>query len=335
MKVVAAGAGRAFITFLEKLKGSDHSIVSVFACESADEQARAKIHALGVPLSNAAVTTPEFQREIEALTPDLLVCFGVMGILGSRVLQIPKYGAINLHAGLLPLQRGMRGDYAAFVNDKRYGVSVHFMDDGIDSGDVFHVRSWPVEPEDRVLDHHRRVWLEGPEALMEAIDLVASNRVMRIAQDRFAYYPRQPRWDEYMRWEDSSQRIYDSIRVRTPETPSFSFHRGKIIFILEASLVDSVRSYAAPVGQVIGKVPGKGSLVKTGDTAILITRASTCTLDPTRERVPYPFPVPQESFVPEFAVGEMLGMSLEAELYDALQEIRELKRRLEPQQTSS
>jgi methionyl-tRNA formyltransferase len=100
----------------------------------------------------------EFIETVAALEPDIFIAIGYTGIMRSRLLAVPRILPVNFHASLLPAYRGLHPLYWALQNGEQYaGLTVHVMDQGIDTGDILYQVQVPVEPGDTVATLYDRV----------------------------------------------------------------------------------------------------------------------------------------------------------------------------------
>jgi methionyl-tRNA formyltransferase len=134
----------------------------------------------------ADANAPECERLLKALAPDLLV-LGTSRILRPHILSIPRVGVLNPHPGLLPDYRGVDVIPWAIYNGDPVGVTIHFVDQGIDTGDVVAQRRFEVRPGDTLASLRRRADGIMGELMAEAVSqLAASGRVERRSQQKGA-----------------------------------------------------------------------------------------------------------------------------------------------------
>lgn len=116
-------------------------------------------------------------------SPDLIVYTGG-GILRRRLIEIPTLGVINAHSGLLPKYRGMNVTEWALLNGDNIGITVHFIDPGIDTGRILFTRLIQIGIEDTSIDMLRhRIACATVDTLVEAVEMVASGNAEPINQD--------------------------------------------------------------------------------------------------------------------------------------------------------
>src|SRR5213594_3791244 len=122
--------------------------------------------------------------EIRTLGPDVIVVVAYGQILPRTVLQIPKIACLNLHASLLPRWRGAAPIQAAIAaGDRETGITVMYMNEGLDTGDILLQRRIEIRSNDTGGSLHHRLAELAPEALLESLRLLAAGDEARIPQD--------------------------------------------------------------------------------------------------------------------------------------------------------
>ncbi len=145
---------------------------------------------LGTPIyCPENVKDPEFLERLADLKPDLIIVCGYQAYLPKRLLDIPPLGVINFHSSLLPRHCGMHpGFQTIWYGDKESGMTVHYMDTGLDTGDIIYRTTVPVVSGDTVDTLYDRIW-ESSEALVPCLlkDL-DDGTVPREPQDMSQYF---------------------------------------------------------------------------------------------------------------------------------------------------
>ncbi|HTP25104.1 MAG TPA: methionyl-tRNA formyltransferase [Anaeromyxobacteraceae bacterium] len=122
--------------------------------------------------------------ELAALVPDILVVVAYGRILGEDLLGLPPFGALNVHASLLPRWRGAAPiNWALAEGDRETGVTIMRMDAGLDTGPILLQRVVAIAPADTSETLHDKLAGLGAEAIVEALPLLAKGRLMPVAQD--------------------------------------------------------------------------------------------------------------------------------------------------------
>ena len=139
----------------------------------------------GAPiLQPARIKQPETIAEIRALQPKAIVVIAYGQILPPEALEIPSLACLNLHASLLPRWRGAAPIQAAIAaGDRETGITVIYMDEGLDTGDILLQRKIDILPNETGGTLHERLAQVAPEALLESLRLLASGNVPRSPQD--------------------------------------------------------------------------------------------------------------------------------------------------------
>src|SRR5207249_9709481 len=123
-------------------------------------------------------------EEIRALKPDVIVVMAYGQILPGDVLEIPKIACLNLHASLLPRWRGAAPIQAAIAaGDRETGITVMYIDEGLDTGDILLQRTIDILPVDTGGSLHERLAKIAPGALLESLELLAKESASRIPQE--------------------------------------------------------------------------------------------------------------------------------------------------------
>ncbi len=230
-----------------------------------------KVKALALNLEILQPTTlknDDFVEKIKNLQPDFLVVAAFGHILSERILQLPKLGAINIHASLLPKYRGPAPIQWAVINAEPYtGVTTMFMDKGMDTGNILLAKKEPILPDDTAATLHDRMAIAGAELLVKTLKDLAANKIQPIPQDhsKATYAPLLKKQDGHINWQRSAEKLEPFIRGMTPWPGAFTFHNEKRLKIIKAAPISENVSEAA--GTILKTFPdelrvatGKGAL---------------------------------------------------------------------------
>jgi methionyl-tRNA formyltransferase len=259
---------------------------------------------LNVPFLIAKnVNDISFLKSIKKYDADLFISMSYNQILKKDILSIPPKGFINCHAGAIPFYRGRNPLNWALINgEKKYGITVHFVDEGIDTGDIIIQKKYPIQINDTykiLLDH---AVYECASVLFDSIKKIQNNSVIRIKQTDIhsvgTYFGRRIIGDEIIDFNQSSERVHNFIRAISEPGPSArAFIDDKELAIHRAELIDNAPEYIATVGEVIGSFP-EGIAVKTKNSSILVTNVS----EVNNNEVGH-------SFTPNFKIGTRFRIS--------------------------
>lgn len=222
------------------------------------------------------VNSQEFLDAVKKYKADLFVSMSFDQIFRDEIMKLPKYKTINCHAGKLPFYRGKNILNWALINDEReFGVTVHYVDNGIDTGDIILQETYPITDQDDYGTLLERAYDGCADVLYRAIKMIQHNEVKTIKQADIdpigMYCGMRQEGDEILNWNQSSREIFNFIRALcTPGPQATSWIKGNKIMINKSQMIEGAHSYKNIPGQVIGKTED-GFLVKTGDTMLEIT----------------------------------------------------------------
>ena len=201
----------------------------------------ADAHQLSV-LQPEHVRSPEFLELFRQLAPDLVVVVAFGQILPKEMLELPRLGCINVHPSLLPRYRGAAPlNWAIIRGDKKTGVTIMQMDEGMDSGDILLQEETIIGPRETFGELHDRLARRGAQLLMETIRMIEAGAIRRIPQDHAAaiFAPRLKKEDGVIRWEADVRAIVQLIRGLSPAPSAYTFFNGKILRIFQAVGMDT------------------------------------------------------------------------------------------------
>lgn len=207
-------------------------------------------------------------RLIRAARPDIIVSSDWRTWVHPRICRLARFGAINVHDALLPKYGGFAPLNWALVNGEReVGVTVHFMSEEFDLGDIVLQSHVPVGPTDTVVDLYRRTLHLFAPMTLEALDLVESGRVERVPQNPAdaTFFHKRSVEDSRISWRSSAVDIVNLVRAQVDPYPNaFAFYRDRRIRVLEASV--SLKRYGGTPGRVFSP-QGDGVVVVCGPAA--------------------------------------------------------------------
>ncbi|MBV9659044.1 MAG: methionyl-tRNA formyltransferase [Verrucomicrobia bacterium] len=183
----------------------------------------------GVPiLQPERLRRPEAVESLRALAPDVLVVFAYGQILPKTVLALPRIpgACLNIHASLLPRWRGAAPIQAALLaGDTESGLTIMWMDAGLDTGDILLARPLPLGPDETAGTLHDRLAALAPAALAEALALVAAGRAPRTPQDaaRATHAPKLDRRSGLLDWaREDAATLARRVRALHPWPGAFT-----------------------------------------------------------------------------------------------------------------
>ena len=259
---------------------SDSSLEIVFLTARYDSQDSVLMDMAkenGIPvIIHKNINTVEAREEYAGYMADLFVSMSFNQIFKKDFINIPPLKTINCHAGKLPFYRGRNILNWALINDEKdFGITVHYVDEGIDTGDIILQRVYPITDEDSYATLLERAYIGCADILYEAIKKLQEGTAEAIPQnsiDPVGFYcgVRQT-GDEILDWNQSSRDVFNFVRAISKPGPSArTFLNGEEIRINKVREVKGMRAYKNIPGQILGKT-GLGFLVKTRDTMVEVT----------------------------------------------------------------
>ena len=221
------------------------------------------------------VNAEDSLKKISKYNCDILVSMSFNQIFKSEIINLTRYKIINCHAGKLPYYRGRNILNWVLINDEdEFGITVHFVDNGIDTGDIILQRTFPIEDDDNYSTLLNLSFLECANILYDSLILFLDDRVRPINQKTIdslgMYCGRRTEGDEVIDWNDYSRNVFNFIRsICSPGPQAQSHLNGKIIKINAANYFSGAPNYIGKPGQILSKT-AEGYLVKTKDSYIEI-----------------------------------------------------------------
>ncbi len=192
-------------------------------------------------LQPARIKARESVDTIRALKPDVIVVMAYGQILPRDVLEIPAIACLNLHASLLPRWRGAAPIQAAIAaGDRETGITVMYMDEGLDTGDILLQRKIEIGPDETSASLHDKLAQIAPEALAEAILVLEKGKAPRLPQENelATYAPKLEREHGRIDWTESAAVIERKIRAFDPWPGAFMEIDHRNLKIFAATIVD-------------------------------------------------------------------------------------------------
>lgn len=269
-------------TCLRRLISDGHRVVAVVSREdkprgrgnvmTPTEVKRVAVEA-GIPVyTPSTLRDGSFMEILERHKPELIAVVAYGKILPKEVLDYPEYGCINLHVSLLPKYRGAAPMQRAIMEgESETGVTVMYMAEGLDTGDIITSEAFPISDTDDFEAIHDRSASVGAALLSGTVFDMEKGLTARTPQDDSlaSYAPKIEKSDCKIDFTESAEVVSRRIRGVTPIPGAFAYHNGKM---LKISGVSVTRGQGKP-GEVIDLLDkGTGSItVACGRGAILVT----------------------------------------------------------------
>lgn len=262
-----------------KILIKDESIDIRFICvryNSVDNELKqfAKIYNIDY-LRHPNVNSMKFLETVRQYDCDLFVSMSFNQIFKAEIIDIPRLKIINCHAGKLPFYRGRNVLNWVLINDeKEFGITVHYVDEGIDTGDIILQRSYPITDQDDYKSLLDKAYIQCANILYDSIKLIQNNKVELTKQKDIhpigMYCGIRCKGDEIIYWNQTSREIFNFIRaICKPGPMARSFLGEKEIKINKSRIIENAPIYKGIAGQVVGK-SATGFIVKTKDSTLEI-----------------------------------------------------------------
>lgn len=215
------------------------------------------------------IKTAEFTEKLRQMQPDLIIVVAFGQILSQEILDIPKFGCINVHASLLPRWRGAAPIHWSIIGgDTETGVTTMYMDAGLDTGDMILKAKTVITPEMTTAQLHDALMMQGADLLIETIQSIENGTVSREKQDdSLSCYAKMLNNDNCrIDWTKSAQEIHDLVRGLNSWPIAYTTLNDKKFKIWQTKIVDADTTGKTP-GQIID-LTKKGIIVATGNGTI-------------------------------------------------------------------
>lgn len=218
------------------------------------------------------INSQNFINTIQKYNCDIFVSMSFNQIFKEPLISIPPLKTINCHAGKLPQYRGRNVLNWVLINDeKEFGITVHFVDEGIDTGDIIIQKTFKITDQDDYSTLLQKSHIECAKILYEALILFLDEKVCPYKQNQGGFYcPMRIQGDEVIDWKQNSRQIFNFIRaLSTPSLGALSYIHNKPIKIYRSELIQNAAEYIAIAGCIVG-IEHDGFIVKTLDSTIKI-----------------------------------------------------------------
>jgi len=212
-----------------------------------------------------------FLEKIRSTHPDILVVVAFR-ILPVELFEIPRCGAINLHASLLPQYRGPAPIQWVVMNgEKTTGVTTFNIDTGIDTGKILLQKEILIGDSETAGELAERLAVTGARVVADTLDGIETRTLKPIAQEKIqaSHAPKINRKNQPVIWSESSFNIVNKIRGLSPSPGAWTYYGNTLLKLFKARSVESAGQTATP-GIILQADPNKGLFVQTGDGVLEI-----------------------------------------------------------------
>ena len=276
MRIILVGQAAFAEKVLDGLRGNGHDVAAVYCPPDTPggkpDPVKARALSLDIVVrQHASLKRPEVKREFEELGADLGVLAYVTQIVPQNVFEVPRLGSICFHPSLLPKYRGGSAiPWQIIKGETNGGVTVFWVDPGIDTGPILLQKEAAIGPDDTAGSlYFNKLFPLGVDAVLEAVELVASGKAPRIAQDeaQASYDPLCRDEHAAIDWSQSVGVLYNLIRGCDPQPGAYTMFNGE-----KLRLYDTRRAEGAHAPGVIADVSEEGILIGARGGALRVKR---------------------------------------------------------------
>lgn len=280
LRIVFAGTPDFAVPALDAIAASPHHLVACYTQPDrpagrgrklAESPVKVRARALALPIEQpSSLRTPDAADQVRAHEPDLMVVVAYGLLLPQAVLDVPRFGCLNIHASLLPRWRGAAPIQRAIAaGDTETGISIMRMEAGLDTGPVMLAVSMPISADDTGGSLHERLAHEGARLILDALERIAQGTARFEAQDpaRATYASKITVAEAEIDWASPAPVIERQVRAFVPWPVARTSVGGLPLHILRSHVI-AVDS-PAPPGTVV-EAGERGIVVATGQDALAI-----------------------------------------------------------------
>ena len=215
----------------------------------------------------------EITEKIREINPDLIVVVAYGKIIPKEIIDIPKYGIINVHSSLLPKYRGASPIHSAILNgDKETGVSIMYIEEELDAGDVILKEYCEINEDDTLGTLHDKLKELGATGLEKTLKLIEDGNVKteKQADTKATFVKPISKEQAKIDWTDTKENVYNKIRGLNPFPAAYTFNeKNENIKVYKGEKIDKI--YDGEFGEIVEIINKKGPVVKVQNGGIILT----------------------------------------------------------------
>ncbi len=227
----------------------------------------------GIPvLQPISVKEPKVADQIRALAPDVIITAAYGQIIPPAILDIPRYGCINVHASLLPKYRGASPIQWCIINgEEETGITIMYMEEGMDTGDILLKRRLSIGRDETAGQLHDRLSCLAVEALKTAMEGIQTGTITPIPQDhsKATYCPKLDKSMGIIDWTKDARAIKNLVRGLNPWPGAYTYYKNDLVKIWNVNIIDTGENKSKG-GTIIKANSKEGIWVAAGDGIIEI-----------------------------------------------------------------
>ncbi len=271
MKVVFLGTPDFSVKPLEAINSSKHEVIAVVTQPDRPVGRKAIItpcavkscaQNFGLPVYSYEKIRFEGVEDLKALNPDIMVTCAFGQILSKEILEIAKYGVINVHASLLPKYRGSAPIQYSIINgDKVTGITVMQTGVGVDTGDILMQKEIEIGEDETAGELFDRLSVLGAKTIVDALDMIEDGKLTPVPQDdeKATHVKMLSKQDGLIDFSKSAVEIKNLIRGLNPWPIAFTFYEGKTLKVYSATVKEGSGDIGCVISTDNGIDVGSGS----------------------------------------------------------------------------
>jgi methionyl-tRNA formyltransferase len=248
VRIVFMGTPDFAVPSLQKLLRNDYNVAAVVTQPDRPKGRKKQLAAppvkeaallLGLPVLQPEKLKISGVQDILDYQPDLIVTAAFGQILPKELIGYPRYGCINVHASLLPEYRGGAPIHKAIIDGKKEtGVTIMYMVEKLDAGDIISQVRVPIEQDDNVGTMHRKLADAGSKLLIETLPKLINGEVTPVKQEEaeVTYAWNIKREDERISWNKSARELFNQVRGLNPWPVAYTVLEGQVMKIWKAEV---------------------------------------------------------------------------------------------------
>ncbi|MCF6462701.1 methionyl-tRNA formyltransferase [Clostridium sp. Cult1] len=280
MKIVFMGTPSFAVPSLEALSKNGYNISMVITQKDKPRGRGKKL--LPTPVKEKAlelgleVYQPDSINSIESInklrdiSPDCIIVVAYGQILKEEILNLPKFGCLNIHASLLPKYRGAAPINWAIINgEKETGITIMKMDEGLDTGDMLKSELIPIRADDDSKSIHDKLSQLGGRLIVETLKDIEKGNITSISQsdELSTYAPKISKETGKIDWNKNGDNIVNLVRGLKPWPSAYMVYKGEKVKIHRARVVEK---FTQDDNGIIVKVSDDGIYVNCSDSCVVI-----------------------------------------------------------------
>lgn len=265
MKVVIFGCQQIAVDFISFLLNNDIKISLIVTYELpldktyGYESVIDKFSDIDVEVLNPSSVNLNVINKVKSINPDIIFSIYYRKILPNSLLKIPRLGCINIHPSLLPKYRGPIPTAWAIENgENNFGITIHYMDDGIDTGDILVQKKYQILENETGFELYTRAMKLGSELLKENFEKIIKNKIRSVPQNGISSYYGKKNGKYTIDWKNTAQNINNKIRVHSkPFNSAETLLFNRYILIDKATIIEDEKYTAQGCGKIVDIVNEK------------------------------------------------------------------------------